>query len=66
MSYICRDCLATVGNGEAILRSVSFQVAAYCRDCTAVVMATGRPPELPVFVPEWRKHLTAKELREAA
>ena len=33
MSYICRDCLATVGNGEAILRSVSFQVAAYCRDC---------------------------------
>ena len=35
MSYICRDCLETVGNGDAILRSVSFQVVAYCRDCWA-------------------------------
>jgi hypothetical protein len=33
MSYICRDCLETVGNGDAILRSVSFQVVAYCREC---------------------------------
>ena len=33
MSYICRDCLDDVGNGDAILRSVSFQVVAYCRPC---------------------------------
>jgi hypothetical protein len=33
MSYICRDCLADVGTGDAILRSVSFQVVAYCRPC---------------------------------
>ena len=33
MTYICRDCLNDVGNGDAILRSVSFQVVAYCRDC---------------------------------
>ena len=35
MSYICRDCLDDVGNGDAILRSVSFQVVAYCRPCWA-------------------------------
>ena len=33
MSYICRDCLDDVGTGDAILRSVSFQVVAYCRPC---------------------------------
>ena len=33
MTYICRDCLDDVGNGDAILRSVSFQVVAYCRSC---------------------------------
>jgi hypothetical protein len=33
MSYVCRDCLDDIGNGEAILRSVSFRVVAYCRPC---------------------------------
>ena len=34
----------------------------FCDDCTAVVLRTSRPPELPVkFVPEWRKRLTGRD-----
>lgn len=48
------------------MRAVPAAGHRYCAECFAVVLRTGRPPELPVFVPEWRKRLTAKELRDVA
>lgn len=35
-------------------RAVPFAGHRFCDDCFAVVLRTGRPPELPVkFVPRW-------------
>lgn len=42
-------------------RTVAYSGHRYCEECFAVVLRTGREPELPVFVPEWRKRLTAKD-----
>lgn len=43
---------------------------AFCDECTAVVVRTGRPPVLPgvrdEFTPEWRRRATAKDLTGAA
>lgn len=34
----------------------------WCHECTVIVWRTGREPEPPrVFVPEWRKRLTARD-----
>ena len=46
MNHICRDCLEDVGHGDAILRSVSFQVVAYCRTLLA-----GEPRRMVVPAP---------------
>ena len=48
--YTCHDCLGSVPAGEALLRSISFEQVAYCRDCWeqkhhGVVPAPRRSPE---------------------
>jgi hypothetical protein len=44
-------------------RQVEYADQRWCRDCTAVVLRTGRPPVLPVkFVPAWVKRAKAGTL----
>ena len=51
-------------NCERHPRSDEFR---WCDECTAIVLRTGRQPELPTkFVPRWLERLTAKELRDVA
>lgn len=43
-------------------RAVPAEGHRFCDGCFAVVLRTGRPPELPVkFEPAWRKRLTARD-----
>ena len=48
--YSCHDCRETITPGEALLRSISFQQVAYCRQCwqqnhSDVVPAPRRSPD---------------------
>jgi hypothetical protein len=47
-------------------RAVAYPGHRYCSTCVAVVLRTGQEPVLPVFVPAWRKRLTAKDLTRSA
>jgi hypothetical protein len=40
-------------------RTVEFR---WCDECTAIVLRTGRPPEIPEkFVPPWLAHLRGRD-----
>ena len=44
-------------------RAVPFEGHRWCEDCWAVVLRTGRPPELPAkFEPEWLRRSRKKPL----
>jgi hypothetical protein len=44
-------------------RQPNYPDIRFCGECLAVVLRTGRPPELAVkWEPEWKKKLRAKDL----